>query len=388
MHLNVSILAMCQALLMTSGSLLIATSALVGAGLAPHPALATLPLGLQFLATMSATMPASFAMRRFGRRAVFAAGGVVALGGAGLCVLGILESRFAIFAAGCFLLGMFNGVGQYYRFTAAEVADAGFRSRAISLVMAGGIVAAFTGPNLARASREWIAGAEFAGSYASLAVLYLTTLVLVGLLRVPPPSAEERAGATRAIGEIAADPRFVVAVVCAMVAYGVMNVLMTATPLAMLDCGHRFDDAAFVIQWHVFGMFAPAFFTGHLIHRLGTLPVMACGALALGASVAVNLAGLTVAHFWIGLALLGLGWNFLFVGATTLLTEVYAPAEKAKVQGLNDLLVFGTVALTATTSGALHHGFGWQALNLGTLPCLALALLAVAWLARRRAVLA
>ena len=201
---------------------------------------------------------------------------------------------------------------------------------------------------------------------------------------MPPASADERSGPTRPLAEIAADPRFPVAVLGAMIAYGVMNVLMTATPLAMLDCGHAFGDAAFVIQWHVFGMFAPAFFTGHLIGRIGILPVMATGALLLGACVLVNLSGTAVAHFWAALALLGVGWNFLFVGATTLLIEIHGPAEKAKVQGLNDLLVFGTVACTAATSGALHHAIGWRALNLGAAPFVLAALVATVWLARRR----
>ncbi len=384
MRTNVAILALCQALLMTSGSLLITTSALVGVALAPHAALATVPLGVQFLATMLATMPASLLMRRIGRRAGFALGAVIALAGAIACTGGILAGSLTLFSVGCFLLGVFNGVGQYYRFAAAEVAGARFRARAISMVLAGGVVAAFAGPNLARVSREWLASAEFAGSYASLAGLYLATLALLTALRMPPASADERSGPTRPLAEIAADPRFPVAVLGAMIAYGVMNVLMTATPLAMLDCGHAFGDAAFVIQWHVFGMFAPAFFTGHLIGRIGVLPVMATGALLLGACVLVNLSGAAVAHFWAALALLGVGWNFLFVGATTLLIEIHGPAEKAKVQGLNDLLVFGTVACTAATSGALHHAIGWRALNLGAAPFVLAALVATVWLARRR----
>jgi MFS family permease len=380
---NVAILAICQALLMTSGSLLVTTSALVGVGLAEHKALATLPIGLQFLATMLSTMPASLLMRRIGRRAGFAAGALIGLTGAGVCTAGIVAESLAVFGAGCFLIGIFNGVGQYYRFAAAEVADPGFRPRAISLVLAGGVVAAFTGPNLARLSREWVAAAEFAGSYASLVVLYLATLLLVSTLRIPPPGAEERGGHGRALSAIASDARFPVAVLGAMIAYGVMNVLMTATPLAMLDSGHAFSDTALAIQWHVLGMFAPAFFTGHLINRFGVLRVMMAGAVLLAGCVAVNLSGTAVTHFWVALALLGLGWNFLFVGSTTLLTEVYRPAEKAKVQGLNDLLVFATVACTATTSGTLHHALGWEPMNIGALPFVLVALVATTWLATR-----
>lgn len=380
---NVAILALCQALLMTSGSLLVTTSALVGVALAPHESLATVPLGLQFLATMLATMPASLLMRRIGRRAGFMVGALIGIGGAAVCTAGIASHSLVLFAAGCFMLGMFNGFGQYYRFAAAEVAGPEFRARAISLVLAGGVVAAFAGPNLARVSREWLLGAEFAGSYASLAALYLTTLCLVSALRMPPMSAEERTGVARPLATIASDVRFPVAALGAMIAYGVMNILMTATPLAMLDCGFAFGDTAFVIQWHVFGMFAPAFVTGHLINRFGVLRVMMTGAVLLLGCIAINLSGVAIAHFWAGLALLGVGWNFLFVGSTTLLTEVHAPAEKAKVQGLNDLLVFGTVACTATTSGALHHAFGWKALNIGSLPFVLVALCAAAWLMMR-----
>ncbi len=380
MRRNVVLLAACQALLYTSSSLVVATAALVGVALAPSIELSTLPLGLMFLATMSATMPASLLMKRFGRRAGFLLGGAIGALGSALCAAGIQRGSFLTFCIGLALIGVFNGVGQYYRFTAAEVASEQYRSRAISLVMAGGLIAAFTGPNLARLTRDMMTPAAFTASYLSLVAVSLLGMVLISGLRVPPLSAVEIDGPTRPLARIARQPVFAVALLGAMVSYGVMNLLMTATPLAMNGGGFTFGDTAWVIQWHVLGMFAPSFFTGHLIRRFGVANVMLAGGVLLLACVVVNLSGISATHFWAALVLLGVGWNFLFIGATTLLTESYEPAEKAKVQGLNDLLVFAIVAATASTSGALHHGIGWTAMNVGVVPFVVLSIASVVWL--------
>ncbi len=369
---NVFVLAACQALMMTCNSLLIAISALVGAALAPEKWFATVPLGLQFLATMLCTLPASLLMRRIGRRAGFILGTVAGLAGAVVSTHAALTHSFAWLCAGAFLFGVFNAFAQYYRFAAADTATPEFRSRAISLVLAGGVVAAFAGPNLASATRE-LATVPFAGSYASLLALFAASALLLVGLHIPRAPAAEL-GAGRPMTVIARQPSFLAAVIGATVAYASMNLLMTATPLAMDHAGHSFGDTALVIEWHVLGMFAPAFVTGHLINRFGVTNIMLAGVALLAACVGVNLLGGSVAHFWLALLLLGVGWNFLFVGATTLLTESYTLAEKAKVQGVNDLLIFGTVALSATTSGMLHHVLGWQAMNLGVVPLLALCL--------------
>jgi MFS family permease len=381
---NIALLAICQALMMTCNSLVIATSALVGLALASDKWMATLPLGLQFLSTMSFTLPASLFMKRLGRRVGFQLGALLGLGGAVLCTYAIFTRSFVGFCGGALLIGAFNAFAQYYRFAAADTATSQFRSKAISLVLAGGVIAAFTGPNLANWTRAVFDTALFSGSYACLIALYAASALVSSFIEIPPPTEAERREAGRPLSDIVRGPEFVVAVLSAMIAYGVMNLLMTSTPLAMQHNGHSFGSTAFVIQWHVLGMFAPSFVTGHLIRRLGLLNVMLAGSVLLGVCAGVNLLGVSVVHFWLALLLLGMGWNFLFTGATTLLTQIYTAAEKAKVQGVNDLLVFATVTLSAMSSGALHHSIGWAAVNLAVTPVIVLSLLANGWLRWQR----
>ncbi|MFO1350728.1 MAG: MFS transporter [Gammaproteobacteria bacterium] len=383
MNRNILLLAVCQALLFTCTSLMVTSSALVGEQLTPSPTLATLPLSLQFIAMMLTTFPASLLMKRVGRRAGLMTGILSGIAGASLCVYAVLHGRFSVFCMGSMLIGSFSSFGQYYRFTAADVASAEYRSRAISWVMAGGVAAAFLGPNLAAWTRQALA-VPFAASFAALVGLQLLSLTLLSLLRIPPPTLQESAASGRPLAEIARQPVFRVAVLTGMISYGVMNLVMTATPLAMHAFAQPFADTAFVIQWHVFAMFAPAFFTGHLIRHLGVLNVMLIGSLLLIACAATNFAGATVAYFATALALLGVGWNFVYVGATTLLTDTYTPAEKAKAQALNDFMVFSTVAVTAFVSGLLQHRLGWRFINAGVLPPIVLCLAAIVWLRRRQ----
>lgn len=383
---NVLILSGCQALMLSGSSLMIATSALIGFSLSEDKLWATLPIGCLFLGTLLSTYPASMIMKRIGRRSGFMIGPIFGVAGAVLTLVAIMDQSFALFSAGSFLIGVLNGVGYYYRFAAADISDDVYRSRAISWVLVGGVLAAFIGPNLASFNRDLISGYPFAGSYASLIVVYALSVVLASRLDIPKPGTEERAGRQRSLWEIARQPTFLVAVVSAMVAYGVMNLVMTSTPLAMAGHNHSFSDTALVIQWHVIAMFTPSFFTGHLIARFGTLRVMAAGAIVLFASVAVALHGISVTHFVVALIFLGLGWNFLFIGATHLVTQSYVPAEKAKTQGLNDLLVFSTVALTALTSGMVHEIAGWEMLNELVLPAIGVALgaiLLLGWVRRQ-----
>jgi MFS family permease len=376
---NVVLLSLSQAALITGSSLLLASSAIVGLALAGHKSLATLPLALLFLAQMATTIPASLYMARVGRRLGFMTSAVFGLAGAAVATGGVFKADFRIFCLGTTLIGVFNGFGQYYRFTAAEVAADDYRSRAISYVLAGGVIAAFAGPNLAKWSRHLLLE-EFAGSYASLIGLYLLAFGLASFLRIPKPAAVLRSPGGRPLSVIARQPAYLVAVASAMVGYGIMNFIMIATPLAMKGYAHAFSDTAFVIQWHVFGMFVPSFFTGHLIRRFGTSNIMLTGILLLGLCVWINFTGTTVTHFWGALILLGLGWNFLFVGATTLLTETYSLVEKAKAQALNDFLVFGTVTLTSFSSGAIQHALGWQTINMAVIPFLVLVVVANLWL--------
>ncbi len=368
-------------------SLTIATSALVGVVLAPTPALATLPLGLAYLCIMITMIPASLLMKRYGRRVGFALGGTAGLIGGSTSALGIYHGSFTLFCAGSAIFGIANGFAQFYRFAAAEIVDEAYKSRAISWVLAGGLVAAFIGPNAANLTREMIPGALFSASYALIALFSVGVIIVQLFIRIPLPSAEETAGHKRPLKFVLTRPVFMVAVLCAMIAYGTMNLLMTATPLAMNHRGMVFGDTAIVIQWHIIGMFAPSFFTGSLIHRFGVLKIMFAGALALIGCALVALNGQLYANFFVGLMLLGIGWNFLYIGGTTLLTEVYLPAEKGAIQGINEFMVFSATAFTALSSGYLHHSLGWETLNRYTIPMVCFAaciIVLLGWQLRRR----
>ncbi|MCW8828606.1 MAG: MFS transporter [Gammaproteobacteria bacterium] len=381
---NILLLAVCQAVMMTGGSLLITSAAVVGAMLTEDRSLATLPLALQFLASMLTTIPASFAMRRWGRRAGFMLGVVIGAGGGVVAALAIIAGDFWLFCLGTALVGVFNGFGIYFRFAAVDAAPPHYKEKAISYVMAGGVVAAFAGPNLANLAQDLIPAATFAGSYAALVGLYGIALMALWFVDIPRAPAVVAGRHGRPLWQIARQPVFVVAMLGAMLGYGIMSLVMTATPLAMEVCGMPFSDSAFVIQWHVFAMFAPSFFTGTLIRHIGVVRVMLLGVFCYIATVVINLSGETVTHFWIALFLLGLGWNFLFVGGTDLLTETYREEEKAKAQALNDFMVFTTVSVSSLSAGALQFHYGWQAVNWGVTPLITVILVALLVLMWRR----
>jgi len=383
---NIWLLSLCQAVMMTGSSLLITSSAVVGAMLTDDRSLATLPLALQFLSTMLTTIPASFIMRRWGRRTGFQLGALIGAAGGALAAWAITRGDFWLFSAGTSLVGVFNGFGIYFRFAAVDAAPDFYKGRAISYVMAGGVVAAFAGPNLANWARDAIPAASFAGSYAVLVVLYVLAMLALAGVRIPREPAVARHETGRPLMVIAFQPVFLVALIGAMLGYGIMTLVMTATPLAMQVCALPFATSAFVIQWHVFAMFAPSFFTGALIRRFGVLNIMFTGALCYIGTVVINLNGVTVNHFWTALFLLGIGWNFLFIGGTTLLTEAYRPEEKAKTQALNDFMIFTTVSLSSLSAGMLQYHYGWQAVNWGVMPLVAVILLAIAALMWRRRV--
>jgi MFS family permease len=345
---NVPVLAIAQSLMMSANSLIVASAALVGAMLADDKSLATLPLAIQFIAIMLTTIPASLLMDRIGRKTAFMLVTLVGMAAGALATWAIITDSFWLFACSTGLVGVFNGFGNYYRFAAADAVDEPLKSRAISWVMVGGVIAAFIGPNLANHTREFIDGATFAGSYAALVLIYLLSLVITASLKLPHRfhnALEHDMAEQRPLGEIMRQPKFIVAVICAMFGYGVMSLVMTATPLAMDHHHHHFDDTAFVIQ-----------------------------------CVVLNLAGTSVAHFWWALVALGISWNFLFIGGTTLLTETYGQAERAKVQAANDFIVFTTVALASLSAGYLQYSYGWQTVNLGVVPLLLLILASIAWL--------
>ncbi len=380
---NVALLAGCQALLFTNNVTLISLAALAGFSLADNKALATLPATAYVVGAALTTLPASFFMRRFGRQTGFQVGTSMGIIGAAISCLALWLHSFWLLCAGVLVLGVYNAFGQYYRFAAADAASHDFKARAISLVMAGGLVGGVIGPEMSKHTRDMFA-VPFLGAYASLIVFCLITMVLLAFIRIPQPSIAERQEPVRPLAQIMIQPAFIVAVTGSALGYGVMSLLMTATPLAMGLCGHAYSSAALVIEWHVIGMFAPSFFTGSLIRRFGVLSVMLAGVALEALCVGVALSGVLVANFWWALVLLGVGWNFLYVGGTTLLTECYRPSEKAKAQGMHDFLVFFTTAMSSFSSGLLMNRNGWQMLNYAALPVLAVIGAAIAWLALRR----
>jgi MFS family permease len=376
---NVSLLAGCQALLLCNGVTLIAVNGLAGARLAPTPALATLTVTGYVIGTALTALPASAFMKRYGRRAGFLLGALLGILGGIICATAVTIGSFWLLCAGTLLAGTYNAFGQQYRFAAADMAPADWKAKAISLTLAGGIVGGFIGPWAGRVSRDlW--PVEFAATYATLSVFAVVALLIASRLRVPEMGVAGSANAGRPLAEIARQPAFVVAVLAGAIGYGVMNLLMAATPLAMDICGLPFADAAFVLQWHVLGMYAPSFVTGSLIRRFGVLNILMAGVVLMAACIALALSGITLAHFWAALVLLGVGWNFLYIGGTTLLTETYRPEERARVQGSNDFMVFGVQAVSSVSAGALVLGGGWSLLNLYAIPAVAVIAIAVTML--------
>ncbi len=377
---NVLILALSQGLVTVGTSTMIAEAALVGHMLADNKALATLPLALQQIGVMATTFPASFLMRRIGRRGGFSVGAAFGMVGTAVAAWGVIQASFWLFCLGAALNGAYNGFGTFYRFAAADGAGPALRNRAISYVMAGGLIAAAVGPELAKLTQHMLDPYTFAGSFVALSGVAVLALALLQFLDIPPPAAEERAGQGRTLREIARQPAFIVAVLGGMISYGGMSLVMNATPLAMIACDHRFEDSALVIQFHIIAMFLPAFWTGRIIDRFGVIEVMITGGGLMIAAALVALAGISLWNFWVSLVLVGLGWNFLFVGSTTLVTRTYRPEEKARVQAANDFLVFGSVGTAAFGAGVLHNAWGWDVVNLVLLPFVVVSLAASWWL--------
>ncbi|MGM0987091.1 MAG: MFS transporter [Pseudomonadota bacterium] len=378
---NVAILVTSQVLFMIAAITVMTLSGVVGQQLSPDPGLATLPIAMMMLGTVASTLPASLYMKRVGRRRGFITG--ASLGGVAgglLSFAAVALGAFWVFCAGNLLLGLYQGFAMYYRFAAADVASPAFRSRAISLVMAGGVAAAFLGPWNASAATDLVAAVPLGGPYLVIALLALLAIALLTQLRVPSSGEPQPGETSRPMAVIAARPSFRVAVLAGAVGYAIMVLVMTATPLAMRARGFEMHQVAFIMQWHVLGMFAPSFVTGSLIVRFGVPRILLAGGLLLTGTVAVANLGTALAHFWVALVLLGIGWNFLFVGGSALLSTVHGEAERGKVQGVNDLIIFSLVALGSLMAGALLHRLGWEALNLAMLPAILIVMLATLWL--------
>ena len=377
---NVAVLATCQMFYNSGRSLLVATSPLIAYGIASNKALSTVPISLAVIGTAAATIPASLLMRRFGRSLGFASGSAIGVVGGLACLYGLYTSDFVIFCVGALLFGFFSGFAQLYRFAGADVASEKFKSKAISLVLAGGLVAAFVGPEMAIAGHHLWTDVPFFASYVFLIGVTVLSGVFVMAVDIPKLTEKEASEPGRPIGEIMRQPTFIVATLCAVAAQAVMNLLMTSTPLAMRHAEHIFSDTAFVIEWHIFFMFAPGFFTGSLINRIGAIPTICAGIAIQAISVAIALSGDDVIYFWGAMATLGLGWNFAFTASTNLLTETYTTSERAKTQAANNFIIFSVVAGGSLSSGALMHWFGWEWVNMGAAPMLLISLLAAVWL--------
>jgi len=376
---NVGLLAACQAMLFTNNSTLIAINGLAGLALAPHASLATLPVTCWVIGGAVTTVPASLYMKKVGRRSGLIRGASVGIIGAAICATAIWQANFWLLCFGTLVWGTYNAFGQYYRFVAAEVAAADFRATAVSLVLAGGLVGGIVGPTLSRFTVDLV-GPKFAGAYLALIAFALVTMAILSRIRIPDPTTAEQAASGRPLSEIAAQPKYIVAVLSGALGYGVMNFLMTSTPIAMRVCGHPYGDAAFVISSHVVAMFAPSFVTGALIERFGVIAVMLTGAALNIVCICVALAGVTVANFWWALVLLGLGWNFLYIGGTALLTETYRPEERAKAQGANEFAIFAMMALSSFGSGLIVTNAGWEKVNYAAAPLIAVVIMALAFL--------
>lgn len=378
---NVLVLAACQGTLQTVGITMIAVTGLAGFALATDKSLATIPLTCYVVGSAITTIPASLLMNSIGRRAGFQVGTLTGMAGAAICALAIYLSQFWLLCAGMTVMGVYTAFGKYYRFAAADAAEVSFKAKAISLTLAGGIMGGIVGPEMAkRTTGHFTDHLIYLGPYISLIFVCLLATVFLTRLDIPKPTLQERKDSGRPLGQIMSQPVFIVAVLASMLSYGIMNLMMTSTPLAMHAHDHHFNDAAFVLQWHMLGMYGPSFFTGSLINRFGVLNVILTGCILMLGCIVAALAGTALINFWTALFVLGLGWNFMYVGGSALLTEAHAPSERAKTQAANDFLVFLTMAISSMSSGLLLSKSGWHAVNYGSIPFLILAAAATLWL--------
>jgi len=378
---NALVLAAAQAFGGASAPIVISMASLAGFYLlGDDKSLATLPVTFFVLGVALGSMPAAALMQRIGRRLGFQIGATGAILGGALAAYAVISGQFWLLCLGTAFTGTSNSFVQQYRFAAADTASDAFRPKAISWVLAGGVITGIVGPQIVIFTKDSMAPIPFAGAFLAQIALGAVLILILSFLRIPKPVVTAESHGGRPLREIVTQSRFVVAVICAIASYGLMSLVMTATPLAMVACDHSQTDATLGIQWHVIAMFAPSFFTGSLIARFGQVKVVTAGLLLLAGCGVVALMGITLAHFWIALILLGVGWNFGFIGATSMLTETYRPEERSRVQGLNDFLVFGFQAGATLMSGAMLNHFGWDAVNIVIFPIVALCFGLLAWL--------
>ena len=379
-HKNVLVLGTCQMLSGTGRGLFMVTSPAAALAIAPHLALVTLPTALVVVGSALAAMPASLLMRRLGRKTGFICGTSLAVASGASCTAAVILENFWLLSLGGFLYGLFAGFAQLYRFAVADVASQEFRAKAISLVLAGGVFAGLAGPNLANWGKGLLANHLFAGSFLFMIGTGLVAAVILLFLSIPNLTKAQREGPQRPLREIIKQPVFITAAISATVAQTVMLFLMTATPVAMISqSGHSFGSVAMVISWHTVSMYLPGFFTGSLVKRFGEIPMITTGLALQAACIGVALSGIEVFNFWLAMALLGVGWNFSYTAATSLMTTAYTPSERAKTQGMMNQIIYTVVAIGSLSSGALIHFFGWNTVNVGAMPLLVAAAGVTIW---------
>ena len=376
---NAMVLAVSQALAGGNNTVIVATSSIIGAVLAPDPGLATLPISVMVAGMWLATLPVGILSKAYGRRFALQVGSVFGIVSGLISCTAVLNGWFWLLLVGTFCGGLYASAHQSYRFAAADTASERFRPKAVAWVLAGGVFGAVIGPQLVIFSKDLWPPYLFAATFVAQSLCALLAAGVLILLKAPRPVAVEPFRGGRPLSEIVVQPRFIIAVVCGVASYMMMNLVMTSAPLAMVMCQHSVSDAALGLQWHVIGMFAPSFITGNLIVRFGLWRIMATGLFLLALAATIGIVGTALWNFWIGLTLLGIGWNFAFIGATTLVTECHGPRERNKVQAFNDFLVFGAMAIGSFSSGQLLANFGWTAVNAVVFPGVLVAAVLLAW---------
>jgi MFS family permease len=380
---NALVLAIAQALAGGNNTVLVATAAIVGTMLAPDKGLATLPISVFVLGMWMGTLPMGVLARRLGRRSALQIGTVCGVMTGLICCVAVLQGSFLLFNVGAVFSGFYASAHQSYRFAAADTASKGFRPKAISWVLIGGVFAGVVGAQLVIATQNSWPPYLFAATYIGQSALALIAGGVLMFVNIPKPPPRSAVGDGRPLSEIAREPRFIVAVACGVAAYSMMNMVMTSAPLAMVMCNHSITDATLGLQWHVLGMYAPSFITGSLISRFGLKRITGLGFALIIVAAGIGIAGISLWHFWIGLALLGVGWNFAFIGATTMVTHCHRPNERNKVQAFNDFLVFGSMAIGSFSSGQLLASFGWATVNEVVFPVVLAAIALLLWGALR-----
>jgi len=381
-HRNALVLAVAQALGGANNVIIYSTASIIGAVIAPDKGLATLPITCMVLGMWLGTLPVGALARRFGRRFALMTGSGFGIASGLISYSAVMTGQFWLLLLGAFCGGLYASSMQSYRFAATDTASEGYRPKAVSWVLAGGVFAAFIGPQVVIFTKDLLPPYLFAASYLGQTMLATMAMLVLTFVKVPPVAREKNNNA-RPLFEIVRAPRFIVAVACGVASYSMMNLVMTAAPLAMVGCGHSVTDAQLGIQWHVLGMYAPSFLTGSLIARFGITRITGIGLGMIALTAVVAITGLSVAHFWTALVLLGVGWNFAFIGATNMVTQTYRPEERTKVQAFNDFLIFGSMAVSSFSSGQLLAYFGWQAVNEVIFPTIFIAGALLAWLAAR-----